>query len=584
MGHRTTPSYVAFNKTERLIGEHAMFQAALNAQNTIFDTKRLIGRKFADTTVQEDMKHWPFKVVAGSNNCPMIEVEFKGEKKSFRAEEISAMLLTKMKSIAETYLGKKVKNAVITVPAFFNDGQRQSTKDAGHIAGLNVLRILSEPTAAAIAYGYHQRETAKNILVFDLGGGTFDVSILNITNGIFEVKATAGDTHLGGEDFDNRLVDFFVKQFQQKHQKDISNNPRSLRRLRTACERAKRALSSCTQASIDIDSLHENIDFVSTITIGCFQDMCHDYFQRCIDICEGVVRDAKIDKRDVDEIVLVGGSTRIPKIQSMLSALFNGRQLNQSINTDEAVAYGATLQAAMLSDVDVSDKFPRFVLNDVTPLSLGIEIVGDRMSTIVKRNTTIPCTKTERYTTAFNDQVSMRMNIYEGERSMIKDNYMLAEFTLQGLLPLPRGKVSVDVTFDIDANGTLNVSAVDESNGNENKITITNDAGRLTKEDIERMVAMAEFYKSEDEASKNRAKAKYELETYSYEIKAKIRSGELRGHLTVTVQQELDDALEKALQFSTANPTAESSEYDKELKDLKAVTQRLLPRIDSKEN
>ena len=577
MGHRTTPSYVAFNETERMIGDSAMYQASVNPRNTIFDAKRLIGRKFSDATVQADMKYWPFTVVKGTNDSPMIEIEFKGERKQLKAEEISAMILTKMKSIAEDYLGKEVKNAVITVPAFFNDGQRQSTKDAGFIAGLNVLRIVSEPTAAALAYGLHQKETAKNILVFDLGGGTFDVTILTISDGVFEVQATLGDTHLGGEDFDNRIVDFFVKQIKEKNNKDISGNPRSLRRLRTACEQAKRALSSSTNAPIEIDCLYDNIDFVSSISLVCFEGLCHDYFLKCMDICEQVVRDSKIDKSKIDEIVLVGGSTRISKIQTMLSALFNGKNLNRSINADEAVAYGATVQAAILSDVNLSESVPQLELHDVTPLSLGIDVAGDVMSTVVKRNTTIPTKKSATYRTTVHNQNTIRIIVVEGERSMVKDNNVLGEFNLCGIPPMPRGEATIDVTFEIDANGILNVSAIDNSTGNEETITITNDAGRLSKSDIERMIAVAEFYKIEDEANKKRAKAKFDLESYCRDLKLELCCDETSGQLSAKATNELKRAIANALKFLDTNPSSEACEYIGQQFDLEAVARRILP-------
>merc|ERR1711906_90949 len=389
-GNRTTPSYVAFTETERLIGDAAKSQAAMNAHNTVFDAKRLIGRKFSDPGVQGDMKHWPFKVVSGPGGTPIIEVEYKGESKQFKAEEISSMVLQKMKEIAEAYLGKEVKNAVVTVPAYFNDSQRQATKDAGSVSGLNVLRIINEPTAAAIAYGLDQKGDEKNVLIFDLGGGTFDVSLLTIEEGIFEVKATAGDTHLGGEDFDNRMVDFFLQDFKRRHRKDMSQNQRSLRRLRTACERAKRTLSSSTQAHIEIDSLFDGIDFNATITRARFEDLCMDYFKKCMEPCEKVLRDSKISKNQVHEVVLVGGSTRIPKVQSMLTDFFNGKEPCKSINPDEAVAFGATVQAAILSGADKSEKLSELLLLDVTPLSLGLETAGGVMTTLIKRNTTVP--------------------------------------------------------------------------------------------------------------------------------------------------------------------------------------------------
>ncbi|KZT59824.1 heat shock protein 70 [Calocera cornea HHB12733] len=556
-GNRTTPSYVAFNENERLIGDAAKNQSAMNPYNTIFDAKRLIGRRFDDPEVKKDMTHWPFKVV-DKDGSPFIEVQYLGETKTFSPQEISSMVLLKMKETAEAKLGKTVKKAVITVPAYFNDSQRLATKDAGTISGLEVLRIINEPTAAAIAYGLDQKsKEEKNVLIFDLGGGTFDVSLLNITGGVFAVKATAGDTHLGGEDFDNALLEHFKAEFKRKTKLDISDDARALRRLRSACERAKRTLSSVTQTTVEVDSLYQGEDFSSNITRARFEEINAVTFKSTIDPVEKVLKDAKMSRERVQDIVLVGGSTRIPKIQSLVSEYFGGRQLNKSINPDEAVAYGAAVQAAVLTG-QTSDKTADLLLLDVAPLSLGVAMQGDVFGVVVPRNTPIPTNKSRTFTTVEDNQTTVTFPVYEGERTQCRDNRLLGEFELNGIPPMPRGQAELVTTFEVDANGLLKVTALDRASGRKASISITNSVGRLSSAEIDQMIKDAEQFRQADKDFSARHEAKADLEAYIHQVEQTITSPEIGMKIKRGAKSQVESELAKALEkLEVEDSTAE---------------------------
>jgi heat shock protein 1/8 len=524
-----------------------------------------------------------FKVVSIEGK-PYVEVRHEGETKQFSPEQISSMILSKLKRIASNYLGEEITDAVITVPAYFNDSQRQSTKDAGRIAGLNVLRIINEPTAAALAYGLDKQNSSElNVLIFDMGGGTTDITLLTLEDGLFQVRATSGDSHLGGEDIDNRLVDYCVQQFQRKYNIDPCNSPRSIRRLRTACENAKRILSTSNQTTIEVDSFYEGHDLSISLSRTKFDELCMDVFRAALAPVNKVLNDAEISKDNIHEIVLVGGSTRIPKIRLMLSDFFGGKKLNESVNPDEAVAYGAAIQAAILSG-ESHDKINDIVLVDVTPLSLGIETAGGIMVNIIDRNSTIPCKKSRIFSTYSDNQTTVNIQIFEGERKFTKDNNSLGTFSLEGITPAPRGVPQIEVTFDIDANGILNVTACDKANQKSKNLVITNNRGRFTEDQIQKMIEEAKQFEEADNKRKAAIEERNQLENYLHTVKSAVADSANKEFIDEESRTKLENMFDEFNRFIEENPNEEKEVYENKRKELEDLWNPIAVKMYSKSN